>query len=140
MKFDWQNWNIGGRVIFVATCVATASIFMTWVDIGIASQSGISEGTFLFLVLWVYPVIMLFKNKNINWILGLACSGCSVVFTLIYISSKFLDFFGETENAAAYGAYLFLLASVVFIFGVVIYRPVSIDKKKAEQSNAPDEK
>ena len=95
MKFDWKNWNLGGKIIFVAACVATVSMLMKWVDIGFASQSGLSQEAFLFLGLWIYPVIMLFKNKNIQRIWGLVCSICSVVFTLGYISSKTIEIFAE---------------------------------------------
>jgi len=138
MKFDWKNWGLGVKMIFVAACVASASMLMTWVDIGIASQSGLSQGAFLFLGLWVYPVLMLFKNKGIHRIWGLVCSICSVVFTLGYISSKSIELFGETINAAATGAYLFLLASIALVFGVVKYAPVAIDEENAERSPAAD--
>ena len=138
MKFDWKNWSLGGKVIFVAACVATASMLMKWVDVGIASQSGLSQGAFLFLGLWVYPVLMLFKNKNIHRIWGLVCSICSVVFTLGYISSKSIEMFGQTVNAAATGAYLFLLASIALIVGVVKYTPVVLGEEKAEQGAAAD--
>jgi hypothetical protein len=133
MKFDWKNWNLGGKIIFVAACVATLSMLMKWVDIGFASQSGLTQGAFLFLGLWIYPVIMLFKNKNIQRIWGLACSICSVVFTLGYISSKTIEIFGETANVAATGAYLFLLASIALIVGVVKYTPSVHDKENSEQ-------
>lgn len=140
MKFDWKNWNLGGKTIFAAACAATVSMFMNWVDVGFVSQSGLSQGTFLLLGLWVYPVINLFKNKNIHLIWGLVCSICSVVFTLIYISSKSVEVFDNTVNASASGAYLFLFASVAFIVGVVKYKPIILDGEKAEQSNSLDEK
>ena len=41
-------------------------MLMKWVDVGIASQSGLSQEAFLFLGFWVYPVLMLFKNKEIR--------------------------------------------------------------------------
>jgi len=85
MKFDWKNWNLGGKVIFVAGCVAIISMLMKWVDIGIASQSGLSQGAFLFLGLWVYPLLMLFKNKSINRLWGLVCSIASIVITIGYM-------------------------------------------------------
>ena len=138
MKFDWKNWNLGGKVIFVAACVATASMLMKWVDVGIASQSGLSQQTFFFLGLWIYPVIMLFKNKHIHRIWGLVCSICSVVFTLGYISSKSIEMFGETVNAAATGAYLFLLASIALIVGIIKYKPVISDETDAEQGAGAD--
>jgi len=138
MNFDWKNWNIGGKIIFVAACVATVSMFMKWVDIGIASQSGLSQGAFLFLGLWVYPVLMLFKNKGIHRVWGLACSIASVVFTLSYIASKSIEIFDRTVNAAANGAYLFLFASIALIVGIVKYRSVISGKNSAEQGAGAD--
>ena len=125
MKVDWKNWNNGGKIIFVAACVATASLLMNWVDIGIASQSGMTQGAFLFLGLWVYPVLMLLKNTAIHKIGGLACSITSILGTVGYISSKQLELFGETVNAAGGGAYLFLFASIALVVGITKYEPVS---------------
>ena len=135
MKIDWKNWNLGGKIIFVATCVATASMLMPWVDAGISSRSGLSELAFLFLGLWIYPVNMLFKNKKILRIWGLVCSICSVVFTLGYIMTRTEEFFGETLNLAGTGAYLFLLASIALIVGVVKYTPSDHDKDYSEEGS-----
>ena len=66
MKLEWSKWNIGGKIIFVAGCMATVSMFMNWVDIGITTRIGISQGTFLFLAFWIYPIYMLLKNRNIK--------------------------------------------------------------------------
>ena len=134
MKFDWYNWNFGGKVIFVATCVAMVSMLMKWVDVGILSQSGLSQGAFLFLGLWIYPFLMLFKNKSISRVWGLLCSIASVVFALSYISSKSIELFGEKVNVAATGAYLFMLASIALIFGIIKYEPADSGENNAEQS------
>ena len=139
MKFDWNNWNIGGKVIFVAGCVAIVSMLMKWVDIGIASQSGLSQGAFLFLGFWLYPVIMIFKNKSIHRVWGLVCSIASVICSLGYISSKSLDLFGETVNATASGAYLFLFASIALIIRVIKYQPVISVENNAEQIDQKQE-
>ncbi len=136
MKFDWQNWNLGGKIIFVTACVATASMLMKWLDVGIASQSGLSQGAFLLLGLWVYPVLMLFKNESINRVWGLVCSIVSVVFTLGYISSNSIELFGKTINASATGAHLFLLASIALIVGILKYKPTDLGEDNAEQMGA----
>lgn len=125
MKFDWENWNLGGRVIFVAGCAAVISMLMKWVDVGIASQSGLSQGAFLFLGLWVYPLLMLFKNKPISKLWGRVCAIASIVFTSGYISSKSVEFFDETVNTAATGAWIFLFASIALLIGIFKYRPVN---------------
>lgn len=123
MKFDWINWNIGARIIFSAACIATLSMFMDWVSIGFVSQSGLSQGTFLFLGLWIYPVLMLFKAQPIRPVVGMALACASVVVTGIYIHSKSLEIFGKTINAAASGAWLFLLVSIALAVGVRKYVP-----------------
>lgn len=66
------------------------------------------------------------------------CSIASVVFALVYISSKSIDLFGESVNAAATGAYLFLLASIALIVGIVKYKPVIRSVDNAEQGSAAD--
>jgi len=138
MKFDWKNWSFGGKIIFVAACIATASMLMNWVDIGIASQSGLTQGAFFFLCLWIYPILMLFKNKAIHHVWGLLCSIASVIVTLLYISSKSIQLFEETVNAAATGAYLFLLSSIALIVGIVKYKPVIFNEDSSEQRVAGD--
>ena len=65
-KKMWEPWSLGGKIIFVSGCVSTISMFMTWVDIGLASRSGFSQGTFLLLALYVYPMMILFKNTNLK--------------------------------------------------------------------------
>ena len=120
-KKMWEEWNLGGKIIFVSACISTISMFMTWVDVGLASQSGLSQGAFLMLGLYVYPMMMLFKNNNINKLYGRICSGGAVLFVIIYISSKTISMFGKSVNVSSTGAYIFLLASIAFIIGVEKY-------------------
>ncbi len=138
MKFDWNNWNFGGKVIFVAGCVAIVSMLMKWVDVGIVSQSGLSQGAFLFIGFWIYPVLMLFKNKSIHRIWGVVCSVASIICALFYISSKSVELFGETINAAATGSYLFLIASGALMVGILKYIPVVSNEPIAEQDAGVD--
>ena len=123
IKLDWINWNVGGKTIFAAACAAIFSMLLKWVSVGPLSQNGLSQGAVLLLGLWVYPVLMLLKNKPINQIAGLACSILSVLFTLGFITSKSVEMFGKTVNASGSGAWLFLLASIALIIGVLKYEP-----------------
>ena len=122
MKFDWHKWNIGGQVIFVSTCGAIVSMFMDWVSIGFASQSGLTQGTFLILILWIYPVLKLFKKEIIDKFWGFVCSLSSIALTIAYISSKSIELLGNHLNAAATGAWLFLLLSVSLMIGIIKYQ------------------
>ena len=134
MQFAWQKWNLGGKLIFVAACVATVSMFMKWIDVGFASRSGWSYGAFLFLGFWIYPVLMLLKNKEINRIGGLVCSIGSAVVTLLFILSQSEEFFGKTVNVTGTGAYIFLLASIALLVGVIKYEPFAFYEDEARQN------
>lgn len=123
MKVDWDNWNDGGKLIFVNACLAILSMFMNWSDIGIASRTGISNGAVLYLGLWVYPVLMLLRDKPINLGWGLLCAVLSFAFASIQIidmTSK--ELFGETIDVSAIGAWVFLVASFFLGVGVIRYQ------------------
>ena len=109
-RFDWNNWDLGGKVIFISTCVAAASMLISWVDIGIASANGISQGAVLFLALFVYPTWMLFTKRSIHLWGGVACGALGILFAFAYIASKETEVFGRSVNAASGGPYIFLLS------------------------------
>ena len=120
-KQKWQLWTVGNKTIFISTCIATFSMFISWVDVGFVSQNGFSQGTFLLLGLYVYPLMQLFKNENINKVWGRICSIGSLVCVILYISSKTIEVFGSTVNAASTGAYLFLFSAIALIIGIEKY-------------------
>ena len=137
-KFDWRNWNLGGKVIFVSTCAAAASMLIPWVDIGIASRNGISQGAILFLALFIYPMWGLLTNRSINLWGGIACGAGGILFSLLYIASKEVEIYGISGNAASGGSYVFLLSCVALIFGVVKY-PIALKPTITSQHTAQAE-
>ena len=130
MKFDWDNWSTGGRIIFVATSVAALSMFMNWVDIGITSRIGLSQEAFLLLGFWIYPIVMLFSNKPINLAWGLLCATLSFIVTSIYMVNKTIELLGETINTTAVGAWVFLCASIALGVGVVKHATDGVDESE----------
>lgn len=122
---NWSGWNLGGKSIFVAFCAAVASMLLNWVDIGIATRNGFSQGTFLFLLLWIYPVRALFRALPISRLWGLLSAGVSALFTLIYIGSKTGEIFGKKINVASTGAWVFLLASIGLGIAILLYHPTA---------------
>ena len=62
-QFDWNSFNLGGKIIIITTIVAILTMLLKWVDIGIASQNGFDQGTFLLLGLWIYPVLMVLNES-----------------------------------------------------------------------------
>ena len=127
------------KIIFVAACVAIVSMFMKWVDVGIASRTGLTQATVLLLGLYVYPVLMLFKNNSIKRVWGLVCSITAVVLTLWYINSQSVEFLGEKISAVGPGAWLFFLASIALIVGVIKYKATISSEDQAEADAGGDE-
>jgi len=130
MKFDWENWGMNGRVIFVALCVALVSMFMSWVDVGFLSQSGIQQQGWLLLVFWIYPVYVLLKNLEMNKILGLLTSALSIVGSVAYLNWKTIELFGNTAHVAGTGVWLFLFSSIALFVGVLNYERSSMNISK----------
>jgi len=120
---NWNSWNIGGKTIFVTFCSACLSMLLNWVDVGIATRNGFSQGTFLFLLLWIYPVRSLLGSRPISRLWGLLSAGGSILAALGYIGSKSGELFGKTINVASTGAYLFLVASFGLAVGILLYQP-----------------
>lgn len=96
-------------------------MLIRWVDVGIASRNGISQGAILFLALFIYPMWVLLTNRPINFWGGTACGAGGILCALLYIASKEVEIFGVSGNAASGGPYLFLLGCIGLIFGVVKY-------------------
>jgi len=119
---DWNSWDIGGKTIIVSACVAIISMVMKWVDVGVASANGFSQGAFLFLGVFVYPVMKVFSKKAVHRSGGVACGVIGLVLAYGYISSRNVALFGQEIFAAANGPYIFLLASIGLIVGTVKYK------------------
>ena len=132
MKIKFNEWNIGGKLIFVSTIIAIISLFMSWVDLGIASVSGFQQDGYLFLILYIYPVYKLLKGTRLNKVIGVICSALAVILGIVFLSSKSVDFFGSTVNAAGTGLYLFIVASIVLTIGIIKYDVVEMKDMGSE--------
>ncbi len=124
------NRDKGSIVILTASALAVISMFMKWVDIGFAYQSGLQQGAFMFLAFWIYPAVIAIKQAPISKLWGILCASSSIVATIVYIASKSVDFFGEELLLAGTGAWLHLLVSFVMLIGVLIYKPITAIKQR----------
>lgn len=116
----WSELNTGQKIVVASGIVATASMFMNWVDIGFFARIGISQGAFVYLLFWVYPISRIWHAKPVNLTYGLACSFGSVVCSLLYIKSKSIDSFFGSSNVASVGAWLFLACSFALGYGAYL--------------------
>jgi hypothetical protein len=122
VKEKWGKWDNGGKAIFAGACVGAVSMLLPWVDIAITSRNGLSQGTFLLLGFWYYPVRQILNSAEIDRNIGLGCGIGATLLTMGYINSKSMGVLG---NAAAIGSYLFFIASCALIYGVLKHQPAA---------------
>lgn len=121
----FKQMGLGGKIITISGAVAIFSLFLNWVDMGIISASGFQQQGYFFLVFYIYPVWCTFKNKDIKRVFGIISSALAIISSFAFVSSKSVDLFGETINVASTGLYLFLIASIALLVGVIKYSPVN---------------
>jgi hypothetical protein len=122
MKIQWDQWDLGGKIIFVSTCLALLSFLLPWVDIGFTTRNGITQGCVVMSVLYIYPTLRLLNGGPIHKPFAISCAVLAIALTLIYMDSKTLEIFGQSVNASSFGAQLFLMCSIALIVGVAQYR------------------
>ncbi|WP_235439624.1 hypothetical protein [Paenibacillus sp. DMB20] len=115
---NFQKWDAGSKMIFIASCAALISFFFKWVDIGFISENGFGQGAVFFILLFVYPFLTVMREKRMNKLLGYLMAAVGVVFGLIYIFSKTTDFLGTTINVASSGPYLFMASCGLLALGI----------------------
>lgn len=118
MKFRFMQWDLGSKLIFIATCLAIASFFFKWLDIGVAAQNGFLQGGVFFIVCFIYPFIKVVREKKMSKLIAYFFALVAIILTMMYVSSKTVDFFGQTIRGAAAGPYLFLAACGLLSFGI----------------------
>ncbi|GED68604.1 hypothetical protein BRE01_23060 [Brevibacillus reuszeri] len=116
---EFKRLDGGSKMIFIATILAIVSLFFNWIDAGIVALSGFQQQGYLLLILFIYPFMQVIKLKPVNKVIGLVCSILSIISILIFIMSKTVEIFGTTINVASTGMYLYLVASILLLIGVI---------------------
>src|ERR1035437_7857014 len=119
-RFGFTHLGLGEKIILGSTLAALFSLFMPWVAMGIISSSGRNQQGYLFLLLFIYPVIAVFNVKGLNKKAGIICGALALGVTIWYISDKRYndDYLGK-GNFSASGLYLFAASTIGLIIGAV---------------------
>lgn len=118
MKFNFSRWDLGGKLIFISTCLAFVSFFFKWVEFAFLSENGFAQGAVFFILVFIYPLLMVLQEKPLNKVAGYICGVVGVLLGVFYIFSKSANFFGESINAASTGPYVFIISSLILTYGV----------------------
>jgi len=114
-KKRWEQAGISEKTIFLSTLLATLSMFLPWVDLGLDVRSGFIEGSFLFLGLYIYPFWSSFKQKPMNKVWGLVCAAIAASFSFIYMATQEMM---SQEMMSILGVAIFFLSSIALGVGV----------------------
>ncbi len=123
---DWTRFDAGAWVILASAGVAILSMLVKWVDFGLTYRIGLVQSSVMFIGVFIYPVWMVVTNAPIHRIGGILCGAWGALAVLLYITehtARVSSLFGEFGSAASFGVYMFLLAAIGLIVGVVLYRP-----------------
>lgn len=114
---------VGRAVMLLAAAAAGGSFFLNWVDNGVISVSGFGVWAFVLLVPYLYPLIQLFCRRPIRKAVAVPCALAAAALTGAFIVFQRIETAERVLHVAAEGAYVFLLASVFFCVGLLLYRP-----------------
>lgn len=112
------NWTLSKKVIIGSFLLAIISLFFKWVDVGIFSVNGFQQQGWLFLLIFIYPLIRAYQGKTINKVGGYVLALLGIVGVFLFIMSKTQEIFGVTVNAASTGMYVMLISFVGLAVGV----------------------
>lgn len=146
----WSNINIGGKIIIATACIAVFTLLMDWFfwqdDFAYIlkrmgrektegeSLLGLSKVYILVFLPWIYPVLVVIRNKSINRMGSLICSISFLILTIsfaIRLCTRIDD--GGGQFVPTYGFWLFTLSSVGLMVGIIKYIPnkaVNLDDEK----------
>tara|TARA_B100000035_G_C20699216_1_gene421889 strand:+ start:178 stop:570 length:393 start_codon:yes stop_codon:yes gene_type:complete len=121
MSINWKKWNFGRKLMFISSVLALFSLFLPWIDIGIASRNGFSTLGFILLIFYIYPIMNLLKDKEIIKIRGYISSILAVIAGIGWVMSNQATFMGKSINTSGSGLVIFIISSIILVIAVWKY-------------------
>lgn len=122
MKERFLKLTLPEKLIVVSTFIAIASLLLNWVSLQTIKQNGLQQGTYLFLIIFVYPILKIIRNKIINKTYGYLLAIIGILLGLNYVQMKSYTYEGALYTAAGLGPFIFILACSLMLFGVWRYK------------------
>ncbi len=123
IKINSKDLDKGQIIILISTFLAFISLFLPWVNAAFVTASAFQMHTFLFMLLYIFPVYLVFNKKKFfidpthNFIFEVGSGVLASFFTIIFIFTRSTNLFGHSVNLAGSGSYLFLFCSLGLTYG-----------------------
>lgn len=133
MNYHWNTLSLGGKLISVSTVIAIISIFLPWFDAIRFSYNGFQELAVVLLLLYVYPVYKMVKNRPISMPIGVACAVAAAAASVGYMEWKTIPYEGVDLCFAGHGTYIFFFTSVLLLVGILKYHVIPSESSDTPQ-------
>ncbi|MFC5406842.1 hypothetical protein [Cohnella soli] len=131
INWDFKSWSSSKKTLAIATVVAFLSLFMPWIKVTSAfgvggSANGWEFSTFLALVIVSIPTVFALMDKelpkfNVQFfqgpLRGTVCGAYGVITAIYWMFHAKKSVMGLVGTKPGFGVYVFLLASVLAIYG-----------------------
>jgi hypothetical protein len=102
----------------VSACIAVFSMFLPWMQLGVRSDDGWETQYFLVLLLWVWPYLSVFRNREpsfgIIWYLVVAFG---LILSMFFDDHGGVSLFGRTVDwRVGAGVWVYLLANALSVY------------------------
>lgn len=131
-----KEWSLGAKIIAVSFLVAIVSMFLGWVGNGIGSANGWQQGTWLFMIIYLYPLERLIRRQEVDQLAGVACGTIGVLFAGAFILTKTCSICGQTFFTAEAGPFVFLATSLLLSLGILKYEPIESNRSSVAEPAA----
>ncbi len=122
LEFNFSEWNIGGKLIFIATVIAIVSLLFTWIDSSDQSEIGFLQGGSIFLAAYIYPFFILAQDKRMNKIIAGISAGLAVVLPLIFLNYMSGRIRESMMDIMGIGLLIFIIGGILLLIGVTKYK------------------
>lgn len=122
MKEKFLKLTLSEKVIVVSAFIAFISFLFNWVSLVTIKKNGFQEWTFFLLLIYVYPIFQIYKNKVINKTYGYLLAIIGILLALNYIQLNAVPIEGELYSATGLGPFIFIFACAMMLYGVWKYK------------------
>ncbi len=123
LEFNFNDWKLGGKLIFISTLLAIISLFFTWIDSGDQSEIGFLQGGSIFLAMYIYPFLILAQDKHMNKVLGVISGASAVLFPILLLNYMSRQMMEPMMDIAGLGLIIFIITGIILLVGVIKYVP-----------------
>lgn len=136
MKSDFKNYNIGKKLIAFSLFIAIISLFLPWGYSDNKAICGIIFGAYMLLLIFVYPLIVLFLNKKLNKIGAMSIPIIGIIVLIQIRTVEILKVEGTMIRPTGPGLYMFILSLVVLVIGINKYQVDPENNKNKDENKS----